>query len=634
MLHLSTSNQSFIDMHHQLKKEGVRYDEFLLLLDPDLEFVNPLQDKIPQSIMIKIIIECKLNPWYFFREIMRFSIPGGTDRYGLHLGNLAATWAMLNDISLLIMLPRQHGKTMSILAVYLYFMLFGTTNSNILFFNKEFVDSKLNVERVKTLYKILPSYLKKAANKKDKNNLTSFGFGDSSNFIRAVSPPTSSEKAAKKGRGETSNLMYLDEFSFISFIRDLYTSAAPAFSRASENAKKTGMPYSKVISTTPSYLDSPSGEFCYQVIKGSYKFDIKLLDMNINTVKSLIAGDYSGSNMLYIEYSYKELGRDDLWFKQQCADLQHDQTSIKMELLLEWLNASECGVFTEEQLDGMKPHIKKPVDTIMVGTHMFKLYDYFSNIRTKNIMISVDPATGASKDYTAITLINPRTKRILGTYKTKDTDLKRLQDLLYNLLNMFFINSFLVVESNSIGRGILDNLMYTNIENRIYYEYKKKVAQKKVSNKLVNIASKSQTVNKEKIYGVFTDDTNRTAMITILFDIVNNNPDLIIDSDIFDEIRTLERKKTGKIEHKTSGFHDDQLFSYLIGLRTLEYGTSINKFIRFEDEEGNDVRKLVQSNNLNLMTESKHNVNKSSLLDGLLKEYGGSDIASRFRNLN
>jgi hypothetical protein len=34
------------------------------------------------------------------------------------------------------------------------------------------------------------------------------------------------------------------------------------------------------------------------------------------------------------------------------------------------------------------------------------------------------------------------------------------------------------------------------------------------------------------------------------------------------------------------------------------------------------------------MTESKHNVNKSSLLDGLLKEYGGSDIASRFRNLN
>jgi hypothetical protein len=198
---------------------------------------------------------------------------------------------------------------------------------------------------------------------------------------------------------------------------------------------------------------------------------------------------------------------------------------------------------------------------------------------------------------------------------------------------MFFINSFLVVESNSIGRGILDNLMYTNIENRIYYEYKKKVAQKKVSNKLVNIASKSQTVNKEKIYGVFTDEINRTNMITILFDMVNNNPDLIIDSDIFDEIRTLERKKTGKIEHKAS-CNDDQLFSYLIGLRTLEYGTSINKFIRFEDEEGNDVRKLVQSNNLNLMTESKHNVNKSSLLDGLLKEYSGSDIASRFRNLN
>ena len=632
MLHFSTKNKSFINMYDKLQGEGIKYSEFLELHDPDLEFIDPHAPNLDLNYIIKIVIECKVNPWYFFREVVRFPISGGTDIYDIHLGNLAITWAMLNNISLLVMLPRQHGKTMSVLAVYLYFILFGTTNSNILFFNKEFSDSKLNVNRVKDLYKYLPEFLKKSPHKKDKSNLTAFGFGDNNNFIKAISPPTSPEKAAKKGRGETSPLMYLDEFAFISFIQELYNSASPAFSKASENAEKQGMPFSRVISTTPAYLDHPSGAFCYQIIKGSYKFRLDLLDMDINVVRDLIAGDYSGSNMMYIEYSYTELGRDEIWFKKQCAGLMHDMTAIKMELLLEWLNASQSGVFSEEQIDLLKTKIKKPIDNIMVRNHNFVLYKPYGLLRNKNFMISVDPSTGAGRDFTAFTFIDPISREILGSYKTNKTDLKLLQDLCIDLLNMYFPNAFLLVESNSIGRGILDNLMYTNIENKLYFEYKRQVATKKIQGKSVAIHSKASGT-KTKVYGAYTDETRRNNMMSIMFDAVENEPELFIDREIFDEMKTLERDKTGKINHR-QGMHDDCLMSYLMGLEKLAYGEKISQFIRYrEDKEGNVIRKELTTSEQFNQQSAPINFKKSSLLDNLLSEYGGQDKATFLRNL-
>ena len=70
---------------------------------------------------------------------------------------------------------------------------------------------------------------------------------------------------------------------------------------------------------------------------------------------------------------------------------------------------------------------------------------------------------------------------------------------------------------------------------------------------------------KVRVYGVDTTADSREAMFRHLFQIMDEHPQLICCSAIQDEIRTLHRKKTGKIEHR-AGFHDDQLMAWLIGV--------------------------------------------------------------------
>ena len=56
--------------------------------------------------------------------------------------------------------PRQHGKTISAVCYYLWLFNFGTTNSNFMFINKKFDDSKLNLKRLHDMRENLPSYLR------------------------------------------------------------------------------------------------------------------------------------------------------------------------------------------------------------------------------------------------------------------------------------------------------------------------------------------------------------------------------------------------------------------------------------------------------------------------------------------
>ena len=66
-----------------------------------------------------------------------------------------------------------------------------------------------------------------------------------------------------------------------------------------------------------------------------------------------------------------------------------------------------------------------------------------------------------------------------------------------------------------------------------------------------------------RVYGVDTSVGSREIMIRHLFQLVTELPHLLSYAVLQDEIRTLHRKKTGKIEAR-SGFHDDVLMSFFL----------------------------------------------------------------------
>ena len=162
---METSNKSFLDMHFFLRNKGIKNNKFFLVLyDRDLAGVNPRDPNLNEVMKMKIIRECKINFWYFIREVVLIPVQGGTVgggmRYKLSRANLAMNFGFILNWNMFVEIPRQHGKTISACCWYLWVFLFGTTNSEMMFMNKKHDDSKLNLARIKEIRDTLPRYMR------------------------------------------------------------------------------------------------------------------------------------------------------------------------------------------------------------------------------------------------------------------------------------------------------------------------------------------------------------------------------------------------------------------------------------------------------------------------------------------
>jgi len=100
----------------------------------------------------------------------------------------------------------------------------------------------------------------------------------------------------------------------------------------------------------------------------------------------------------------------------------------------------------------------------------------------------------------------------------------------------------------------------------MYRENREALGEKKTKDGFV-VKKKTNTV----AYGVETNMTTRKQMLDMLPEIVDTEYDKFISPNIYNDLATLERKKTGKIEHSAAG-HDDTLMAYLIFRWAVFYG--------------------------------------------------------------
>lgn len=208
--HIKTKNISFLQTAKDLKDLGIKNNMFFLrLYDPDLEFIDPHDPNLPENIIIKILNECIINPWYFLRECVRIPDQGNTGiPYILNRANLAMTFCLLNGIDSYLVIPRQKGKTQSTIAILDWAFLFGTTNSEFMFINKSQTDANNNLDRLKQQRDLLPPYmrmkeviLEDGKVEKGKDNVMSLTNPVNNNKIVAKPSARSIESAEGIGRG-------------------------------------------------------------------------------------------------------------------------------------------------------------------------------------------------------------------------------------------------------------------------------------------------------------------------------------------------------------------------------------------------------------------------------------------------
>ena len=638
---LSTSNKSFLDVSTTLKKEGIKHWYLpLMTYDPNIIGLDPWKPDLSLIETSRIVTECVRNFWYFIREVFKVKVPGGLIPYQLHRGNLAESFCILNNVNQILMLPRQHYKTQSAAICYLWQILYKSKNYQYLFAHKALSGAQDNLKRVKDAMEGIPDYLLSSVNKRsDIFNVESMLIRSNNNQIKLLAAPSNPNAADKQGRGATSPIVWLDEFAFLKYNRIIFNALVPANSTASELARKNKTPYGILITTTPSNLDEDQGAYCKLLIDNAWKFDEHIYDWYWENGEEYIhqyINDpiHSENNFVYIEFSYKQLGKDDAWLEEQKRLMNNDMNNVKRELLLQWTLGSNTTPFSEEQLDKLTDNlITEPFGSISLldDRYHVTVLKQLKNSFNKNYIIGVDVAGGLGRDSSAITIIDPSSQEPMAVFKNNRIAVTELADLLVELITTYIPNAVLIPERNNAGITLIQMLEKTEIDKNLYYSVKTAAGIHTITQERPNINDISGYTKKKStriIKGLDTTAKVRDIMINeILFGIVNQRPELINNTSIMDEIKTLQRKRTGKIEH-ADGKHDDQLFSYLIGLYPLLFDNNIGKFIKvvgdLDDTTNMDsVTKRTRNSMINVIKMNRESSGSMSdkLVAGFKKKY-------------
>lgn len=604
---MSTTNRSFLEMHYYLKKIGVTNNRFMLtLLDPDLAGIDPHDPKLTQVQKAKILREVRYNFWYYLREVVRIPTSGNAtgDKYKLHRGNLALNFCLMYNLNIFFELPRQQGKSISAVIWYLYVYNFATSNSEITFLNKAMKDSKLNLQRLKDIRELLPSYLRmdqpySMNNKKLKTPSTveTIQHPINKNQIKTAPSARNAIAAANLLRGRTIPVLWADEWAFIPYNDIIFINTVPAFKTAALNAKNAGAPYGILLSTTPGILSTPEGKEAWRMVQNAVKFTEDWYDLSYEQIMGIINAN-SSSNFVYLRFTYQQVGRDEKWFEDICKEMEWKWNEIRREILLEWSDSPENSPFNKEDLETVGRLTHEPIKNVKIlGKYILNIYELIplkNDYTPKHVPImGVDVSGGYNQDASCITIIDSRTTRVFADLKCNYISPIDLARVIYEIVTTMMPNCVVNIERNGgYGASVIAKLLESKVKKNLYYEIKDRVIEE--TNDGIRIVRKKQ---KTKVFGLDSSKNKRDLLIEILRERMELHKDKFVSSEIYKELKGLQVKRNGRVEHSETS-HDDQIFSYLMALYVWYEGKNLKELFNIDKlaiQSDNDIDELVDN---------------------------------------
>lgn len=446
------------------------------------------------------------------------------------------------------------------------------------FLNKKMDDSKLNLARMKEIRSALPSYLQMTEMVtpdgkviKKPNTVETLEHVSNGNKIKTVPSARSKAAAASLLRGRTIPIIYADEWAFTPYNDIIYVNTIPAWKTAAMNAKKNGAPYGITITTTPGFLVDDAGKYAYDMKESATPFTELWYDMSYPELMNYIESNRN-SSFVYIKYTYQQLGRSEKWFGEICKDMQNDWASIRREILLEWANGVENSPFTQEDLEVVQELTKRPIkQVLLMNKYAMNIYQQVDINRYPPI-IGVDVSGGYNRDSSAISVIDSSTTKLFADMNCNYISTFDLAQCIYELVTNYMPNAVVNVERNGgYGASVLSKLVNSRIKRNLYFEIKDKVIEERQQDNHIYKAKKRM-----KVYGLDSSKKIRELLMEILRERMEYHKDKFVSPIILEELKGLEVKKSGKIDHSINT-HDDQIFSLLMALYVWYYGKNLTE---------------------------------------------------------
>jgi hypothetical protein len=598
-----TKNTSFIRMAALYRDMGVKNHAFPLALhNPELQGVNPYDfAKLTVESMAAILYECKVNYWYYLREIAR--VPGGavTDPipYRANRGGIALPWLFFNHMTFFLIQPRQTGKSFSSDVLDSYLLNIAMTFGKINLLTKDDKLRSSNLIRLKDIIDELPFYLNQRK-RGDIANTEKLIVGNLNNAYEGHLPNKSPKMALNVGRGLTSAVFKVDEIAFLPNVGITLPAALASTTAARALAKRKNEPYGNIFTTTAGKKDDPDGKFAYDLMMGSAVWTEKLLDcVNIDDLYRIVRRNSpKGEARVNCTFSHRQLGYTDQWLKETLEITGSKGEDADRDFFNIWTAGSLTSPFTVEQSERIRKSERLDYHAEMSSQfgYITRWYIPANEINARmargHYSMGLDTSDAAGGDDIGLVLRDVQTGEIVAAGNYNETNLILFAQWLVEWF-IRFENFTCIIERRSSGSAIIDYLLLMlpskgiNPFKRLY----NKVVQLSVEDptqltridKLLRynqLALPDLLVEYKRDFGFATSGSGLTSRTDLYSNTLQSatrlSADSVHDVKMIDQMLSLVIKN-GRVDH-ADGSNDDLVIAWLLSFWLISKGTGLTHY--------------------------------------------------------
>lgn len=595
---IETTNVSFLRLATLYREMGIKNHAFpLALVDRDLVGVDPFDINISLENQLKIAVECKLNPWFFFREILKAPAQAGGEaiRFEANRGNHALFWSFFNHITILLIQIRQTGKSFSTDGLMTYLLNIRCSKTEINLLTKDDTLRAANIKRLKDIDHELPFYLKQRS-KNDLNNTEELTVKSLGNRYRGHLPQKSPKLAYNVGRGLTSPIFQVDEGPFQPNIAISMPSALAAGTAARDLAEKNGEPYGTILTTTAGKKDDRDGQYIYRFAQEAAEWSEGFLDCKDRAELEETVRRNSRKGVLRINatFNHKQLGKDDIWLKKAIEDSGAVGEDADRDFFNIWTSGTQSSPVPVETLEKIRKSYIAPYHNSIsnIGGYVTRWYVPENKIQeimhSRKTIASLDTSDASGGDDISLKIMDVETGTTIASGTFNETNLIKFATWLAEDWIIKYPELTMIIERRSSGVAIIDFLLYIlpskgidpfrRLFNRIVNDADEDPNKFAEINLPMNRRSSDIYERFKKAFGFATSGggiTSRSSLYsTTLQSAAKNIGDRVKDLATINQIAGLVTKN-GRIDHQ-DGEHDDMVIAWLLAYWLLSQGKNLN----------------------------------------------------------
>jgi len=454
-------------------------------------------------------IRCQQDPLHFVHEHIKIvSVDEGLIEFGVRDYQKDMIHRFHNERFVICKMARQSGKSTTILAYLLHYILFNENVSVAVLANKKATAMEL-LGRLQLAYEHMPKWLQQGILIWNKGNI------ELENGSKILASSTSGSAI----RGGTFNIIFLDEFAFVpqNISEEFFSSVYPTIS--------SGKTTKVFIVSTPNGMN---------------------LFYKLWTDAEEKLNDYSPISVHWSQVP----DRDEEWKEKTIRNTSERQ--FQQEFECSFLGSSNTLISTEKL---MSMPFKQPI-------YQHEGLDVYQEPVLNHTYVMVcDVARGVGLDYSAFSVfdVTKQPYRQVGKYRKNDISPMLYPNVIFTTAQKYN-EAFVLVEVNDIGQQVTDILYHDlEYENMMMVTMHGRNGQQIGSGFSKNVSMGIRTTKQVKRIGCAT-----------LKDLIERDNLLIEDFDTISELTTFIGKSTSW--EADDGAHDDLvmtmvLFSWLVQQR-------------------------------------------------------------------